>query len=395
MIIANAQVFIADGFFEKKHILIKDSIISDVIDIVPDNELSKKYPEEHIINAQGHFAIPGLTDMHFHGCNGHDFCEGTEEAFKAISTYEAREGITAICPATMTLNKQTLMDICSAAAAYHQKQKDEADSCSEEADLLGINLEGPFISPQKKGAQNPQFICNPDIETFRDLYKASKGLVRTIALAPEMPDAMDFIRELKDETVISIAHTMADYDTARSAFESGARHVTHLYNAMPPFSHRAPGVIGAACENDQCHVELICDGIHIHPATVRTTFKMFGDKRIILISDSMEATGMPDGQYALGGLPVTVKGNLAVLQDGTIAGSATNLMDCVRIAVKSMGIPLASAITCAAVNPAKEIGIYDRYGSIDTGKFANIVLLDSELNTACVILKGKVIKKST
>lgn len=194
---------------------------------------------------------------------------------------------------------------------------------------------------------------------------------------------------MKDETVISIAHTTADYDTASTAIALGAHHITHLYNAMPPYSHRAPGVIGAACDHPQCHVELICDGVHIHPSAVRTTFKMFGDDRIILISDSMEATGMKDGQYELGGQPVNVTGNLATLTDGTIAGSATNLMDCVRTAVLKMGIPLESAIKCAAVNPAREIGIDDRYGSIAPGKYANIILLRDTLETQAVFLEGQ------
>ena len=167
---------------------------------------------------------------------------------------------------------------------------------------------------------------------------------------------------------------------------------SHLYNAMPPFSHRAPGVVGAACDSDHVRVELICDGVHLHPATVRTTFKMFGDDRICLISDSMMATGLSDGDYSLGGQPVKVVGNLATLADGTIAGSATNLMDCMRTAVKKMGIPLGSAVKCAAVNTAKAIGIYDTYGSITPGKKANIVLLDQDLNMKHLIFKGELQK---
>ncbi len=394
MIIKNADVFMAHGSFEKKTIVIQGSVISDVIDACPDHELKRLYPDEEIVDANGLYAIPGLTDMHFHGCMGHDFCEGTAEAFDIMSAYEASQGITTICPATMTLSRETLLQICTAAADYRHAQKEDIKKAAKsgglykKAELTGINLEGPFISMAKKGAQNPAFIHQPDIDMFRGLYKASEGLVRTIAIAPEEPGAMEFIDTLKDDVVISIAHTTANYDIASQAIRRGARHVTHLYNAMPPLSHRAPGVIGAACDNEACHVELICDGVHIHPATVRTTFKMFGDDRIILISDSMEATGMPDGQYSLGGLPVTVRGNLATLEDGTIAGSATNLMDCLRTLVKAMGIPLASAVKCAAVNPAKEIGIYDHYGSIEPGKAANIVLLNSELDTVSVYLNG-------
>ncbi len=387
MIIKNADVFMKDAHFEKKDVVISGQTITDIIDPQDSAALKQCFPDEDIVDASGCYLIPGLTDIHFHGCMGHDFCEGTKEAIDVMAAYEASQGVTTICPATMTLAKETLSAICKNAAQYSRTQDTNSD---EKAVLVGINLEGPFISLKKKGAQNPEFIHCPDIDMFRQLKAESEDLVKTIAIAPEEPGAMEFIDTLKDDVVISIAHTTADYDTAKAAIDHGAHHVTHLYNAMPPLAHREPGVIGAACENDACHVELICDGIHIHPATVRTTFKMFGDDRIILISDSMEATGMPDGQYALGGLPVTVKGNHATLADGTLAGSATNLMDCLRTVVKCMGIPLESAVKCAAVNPAKEIGIFDRYGSIENGKMANLVLLKKDsLDTAGVVLRGK------
>ena len=227
---------------------------------------------------------------------------------------------------------------------------------------------------------------------FRELNAASNHLVKLLAIAPEEPGAMECIEALKDEVVLSVAHTMADYETAAEAFQKGVHHVTHLYNAMSGLSHRSPGVVGAAADHASVEAELICDGIHIHPATVRQTFKMFGDDRIILISDSMEATGMPDGEYALGGQKVIKKGNYATLQDGTLAGSATNLMDCLRTAVQKMQIPLESAVKCAAVNSARSVGIYDQYGSITPGKTANMVLLrETDLRTEKVILKGQII----
>ena len=200
---------------------------------------------------------------------------------------------------------------------------------------------------------------------------------------------MEFIEKAKDETVISIAHTAADYDTAKEAIERGASHATHLYNAMPPFTHRNPGVIGAVRDSDKCHAELICDGVHIHPSVIRATFAMFGAERMILISDSMRATGLEDGEYTLGGQPVTVKGNLATLHDGTIAGSATNLMDCVRFVVREAGISLEDAVMCAAENPAKEIGIFEEAGSITVGKRADFVLLDKDLNIVSVYIDGR------
>lgn len=200
---------------------------------------------------------------------------------------------------------------------------------------------------------------------------------------------VEFIEKAKDEVVISLAHTASDYDTAKEAIQRGASHATHLYNAMPPLNHRNPGVIGAVRDFETCHAELICDGVHIHPSVIRATFAMFGAKRMILISDSMRATGLNDGDYTLGGQLVKVKGNLATLHDGTIAGSATNLMDCVRFVVKKVGLPFETAVMCASENPAKEIGIFHEVGSISAGKKADFVLLDKDLNIVSVYVDGK------
>lgn len=373
MIIKNAMVFTERGGFKAKDICMRDGLFMD-------SEMAPVDPDEEVLEADGLYAVPGLTDLHFHGCVGYDFCDGTHEAFRAIADYEAANGITSIVPATMTFSEEQLAEICSAAASY----KSETGAI-----LCGINMEGPFICPAKKGAQNGKYIHKPDIEMFRRLQAASGNLVKLVDIAPEEEGSMEFIETLHDEVGISLAHTTADYDTALKAYNAGARQATHLYNAMPAFSHRAPGVIGAACDSPHCRVELICDGVHIHPSVVRTTFKMFGDDRVILISDSMMATGLTDGDYSLGGQAVKVVGNLATLADGTIAGSATNLMDCVRTAVKKMGISLESAIKCAAVNSAKAAGIYDKYGSITPGKVANLVLLDKDLNLKGVYLKGE------
>ena len=378
MIIKNASVFTEDGRFMPKDIYIEGGEFVDSAQKVSDKEE---------IDASGCYAIPGLTDLHFHGCVGHDFCDGTREAIDAMAAYEASIGVTNIVPATMTLSEDTLLGICEAAKAYR-----EEDLHEKRARLCGINMEGPFVAPSKKGAQNGEYIRKPDIEMFDRLNKASGNIVKLVAIAPELEDAMEFIDKKHGETVISLAHTAADYDTAMQAFEKGADHVTHLYNAMNPYTHRAPGVVGAAADTQKAEVELICDGVHIHPAAVRTTFKIFGDDRIILISDSMMATGLDDGDYSLGGQAVKVVGNLATLKDGTIAGSATNLMDCLRTAVLKMGISMESAVKCAAVNTAKCVGIYDKYGSIAPGKKADVVLLKKEdLALKQVIMEGQLI----
>lgn len=336
--------------------------------------------DSEVLDGEGCYMIPGLVDIHFHGCIGDDFCDASEEAIANMAKYEASIGVTSICPATMTLSEEDLHNIMKTAGSY---------GGTEGAKLVGINMEGPFISEKKKGAQAADHIRKCDVELFRKLQEESGGLIRLVDIAPENDGAMEFIREVKDDVVISIAHTVADYDTAAKALEEGASHVTHLYNAMPPLNHRDPGVIGAARDDEKCHVELICDGVHIHPSVVRATFAMFGADRVILISDSMRATGLTDGQYTLGGQDVFVKGPKATLADGTIAGSATDLMGCMRVAVQKMGISLEDAVGCATMNPAKEIGVYDRCGSITPGKDADFVLLDSELNVKAVYINGK------
>lgn len=367
MKIINANVFSPEGAFISRDIGIENNLFSD-------------NAQGDVLDASGLYAIPGLIDVHFHGCVGYDFCDGTHTAFSAIAQYQAQNGITAICPATMTYPEDTLASICQSAATY---------TSDSGATLVGINMEGPFISKEKKGAQNAAFIQAPSAEMFRRLQHAAGGLIKLLDIAPEGEGAMDTIRALKDEVAISLAHTGADYETACTAFAQGARHATHLYNAMPPLSHRAPGVIGAAFDAPHAFVELICDGVHIHPSVVRATFQMFTDDRIVLISDSIMATGLPDGEYALGGQAVTVRGNRATLHDGTLAGSATNLMDCVRTVVQQMNVPLESAIKAATQNAAKSIGLYDKFGSITTGKYADLVLLTPSLEIAHIFVHGK------
>lgn len=376
MKIRNALVFTENGTFAQLDVLVTDGKIESV---TPKGGLDK-VADELTVDGTGMYLIPGLTDIHFHGCVGHDFCEGTEEAIDAIARYQASNGVTTICPATMTYSEEILGGICDSARAHENKKG---------AALVGINMEGPFISMEKKGAQNPIYIHKPDVDMFHRLQERAGGLIKLVDLAPETEDAMKFIQETHGEVVCSLAHTTTDYDIAMEAFANGASHVTHLYNAMQPYTHRKPGLVGAAADTPGCEVELICDGIHIHPAVVRSTLRMFGADRVIMISDSMMATGMEDGMYSLGGQPVKVRGNLATLEDGTIAGSATNLMQSVRVVVNEMGIPLETAIHCAAVNSAKSIGIFDQYGSITPGKVANMVLLDQDLNVMTVILNGE------
>lgn len=372
MIIQNGLVHSRTNGFLPKEIYIEKGCFSE------------RTSDHTILDASDCYVIPGLVDVHFHGCDGADFSDGTPEALETISAFELKNGTTTICPASMTASAERLLMICQNTSRYVSKEHDVPLSR-----LCGIHLEGPFIAPSKKGAQNPDYIIPPSQELFEKLYDASGGLVKLITLAPEMPGAMDFIQALSKNVHISLGHTDCDYDIAAKAFSLGADHVTHTFNAMNPFLHRTPGVIGAALECPHVFPELICDGIHIHPAAVKGALKLFGTDRLVLISDSIRATGMPDGNYELGGLPVVVKGRYATLLDGTIAGSASSLLDCVRVA-HSMGIPLETAVTCASYNPARSIGIADHYGSIEAGKAADCILLDQKtLGIKGIIMDGK------
>ena len=372
MIIKNVLVYGEDRTYREGNVIIENGRFS-----------AGGHKDYETVDGWGCYAVPGLVDIHFHGCDGADFCDGSTEAIARIAAYEAAAGITSICPATMTLPEEELLHIMETAAVYR----------GDGAKLVGINMEGPFINVNKKGAQNARYIRACDIGMFRKLLKASGGLIRLVDIAPECEGAMEFIRGVKDDVVVSIAHTEADYETAGQAFAEGVSHVTHMFNAMPPLSHREPGVIGAAFDHRDCQVELICDGVHIHPAAVRAAFAMFGAERVIMISDSMRAAGLTDGTYTLGGQKVSVAGRKAVLADGTIAGSVTDLMSCVRTAVKEMGIPLEDAIGAATMNPAKQIGVYETCGSITPGKAADLVLLNQELEVVDVYIDGIPVKR--
>lgn len=379
MKIINGLVF-ENGKFVEKEVMVDGAFFSN------------QSENGNTIDASGCYVIPGLIDIHFHGCAGVDFCDGTVEAMRQMAEYELKNGITSIHPATMTLSEEELTKISRAAKKLHEEQVQDGSLLEKEAELVGIYMEGPFISMEKKGAQNPLYLHKPDAGMFERLQKESGGLYRVCVVAPEEPGAMEFIDKVKGEVRVSVAHTTADFETAKEAFLHGARQVTHLYNAMPPFTHRAPGVIGAACDNENVMVEMICDGVHLHPSTIRTSFKMFGKDRIILISDSMMATGMPDGIYSLGGQEVQVHGNKATLTvDGAIAGSATNLFCCMKYTVKEAGLPLEDAVKCATENPARAVGLWEKYGSIEAGKYADCLIVDKDLNLIHVVKHGKTV----
>ena len=338
------------------------------------------------VDLAGCYVIPGLIDLHFHGCVGEDFSDATPDGLQKIADYQLSRGITGICPAGMTLGEDTLTAICENAAAHIEGNKPGAE-------LLGLHLEGPFISMAKKGAQNGDFVHDPDGDMLERLQKAAKGHVKLVTLAPEGPGAIDFIRKANELGVrVSLGHTTADYDTATAAYNAGARQATHLFNAMPSFTHREPGVIGAAADHEEVMAELICDGVHVHASAVRAMFRLFGPKRMILISDSLRAAGMGDGEYPFGGQYIEVHGARATIlgHPETLAGSVSDLMGCVKKATE-FGVSLWAAVTAASVNPAKALGVYDRLGSVDAGKDANFAVLNTDYTLKAVVFHGQVV----
>lgn len=335
------------------------------------------------LDASGCYVIPGLIDVHFHGAMGHDFCDASDEGISAIAAYEASRGVTSICPTTMTLPEERLAPIVASVAAH--------EAAAGEAGIVGINMEGPYIAPDKVGAQNPAYVRSASIEEFGRLQHQAKGLIKLVDVAPEQPGNLEFIRQMSHDVRVSVAHTCTGYDDACAAFDAGARHMTHLFNAMPALHHREPGPIAAGAERNDVTAEIIADGVHIHPAMVRLAFALFGDDRMILISDSLRACGLGDGEYELGGQQFFVKGNRATIANGSLAGSVSDVMACMRTAVRTMGIPLTSAVKAATVNPARALGLDGKLGAIAPGYQADAVVLDRDLNIKHVVLRGKVI----
>ncbi len=348
------------------------------------NVLGQERPEA--VDLEGAYVIPGLVDIHTHGNSGADFSDADEPGLRRMAAYNARNGVTSFAPTSMTLPYEVL------SKAFAVGRKVAGTRAPGEARVVGINMEGPFFSEKRKGAQNAAYLQNPDLEAFTALNQTCGGLIKLVDLAPELPGAAEFAKHVSKICKVSIAHTDCTYEQAAALLDAGASHLTHLYNAMPGIHHRTPGPIGAGSEREKVYAELICDGVHIHPSAVRMAFRLFPG-RICLISDSMRACGMPEGESDLGGQKVYIKGRKATLADGTIAGSATDLMECLRTAV-SFGIPLADAVTAAAVNPAKVLGIYDRVGSLEEGKEANVAVLDRNLELKAVIFHGEVVSGS-
>ena len=371
MLFKNANVFV-NGAFQYGAFRIEEGRFAEIFDY---------NPSEEGVDLDGKYVIPGLVDIHNHGNSGADFSDGDYEGVKAMAKFLATVGVTSFAPASMTLPYETLDAAFRVAAKFH---KDAPEGHSR---LMGIQMEGPFFSYAKKGAQNGAYLKDPDFEAFEKLYASSEGLLRIADLAAELPGAVEFTEKASKLCTVSIAHSDTGYDDAKAVFAAGATHLTHLFNAMPGIHHRNPGPIGAASENDNVYAELICDGQHVHESAVRMAFKLFAGK-ICLVSDALRCAGMPEGQYELGGQEVTLKDGLARLADGTIAGSAGNLYEGMRKAV-TFGISKEEAILSATYNPAKQIGRENEIGAIRTGLLADFVVCNADLDRVAVYMGGE------
>ncbi len=372
----NARIFTSDFQFRTGAFQVCDGVFGEI--------LPAQVPAD-AVDLGGATVLPGLVDVHSHGNSGADFSDGDYQGLKKMAAFYARCGVTSFAPASMTLPYEVLE---KAFATARQLADEQPAGCAR---LMGIQMEGPYFSYKKRGAQNPDYLKEPDFPGFQALYEGCGGLVRIVDVAPELPGAAEFVAQASKLCTVSIAHTDSDYDHAKAAIDAGVTHLTHLYNAMPGIHHRNPGVIPAAVENTQVQAEIICDGYHIHPASVRLAFTMFRG-RMILVSDSGRCAGMPEGtQFQLGGQDCWLRQGVARLADGTIACSATNLWTCLQN-VLAWGIPEEEAVRAATYNPAKALGAADRIGSIEQGKLADFVICDGNYQQKRVFIGGKEIQ---
>lgn len=371
----NGWIF-ADGRFVRGGFSVENGRFAHVLEDVPD-------PAEDL---DGALVIPGLVDIHVHGCAGADFSDGDYAGLVRMARYLARRGVTSFAPASMTLPYDALDK------AFHAAARLRREGLADGARLMGIQMEGPFLSREKRGSQNPAYLRLPDWDRFLRLYDAAEGLLRIVDVAPELPGAVEFTRRASEKCRVSVAHTAAGYDQAAAVFDAGATHLTHLFNAMSGIHHRHPGPIGAASERENVTTELICDGIHVHPSAVRMAFRLFPG-RICLISDALRCCGMADGSYSLGGQEIVLSGGVARLTGGAIAGSAADLYQCMRRAV-SFGIPREQAVWAATALPARVIGRESETGAIADGRAADFVICGGELEPEAVYLGGKRLEQS-
>lgn len=379
--IINGKLIVENALITDKVVVFEDKII----DLISESEINK-YPVHHLYDAKGCYVSPGFIDIHTHGAVGHDTMDGDWEGIREISVSFASHGVTSFLPTTMTMDrdhiKRALKTIEKAALGVVKKASDQV---VPGAKVLGCHLEGPFISPQNAGAQNPSFILKPDFELLENF----KGLVKVVTMAPELEGSEDFIKKcVEHDIVISLGHSSGTYGDAMRAIRSGARSISHTFNAMTALNHREPGIVGAAMDRDEVTCELIADNIHIHPAVQRILLKTKGIERVILVTDSMRASGMGKGVYDLGGQTVIVENDSARLENGTLAGSILTMDRALRNFKKNTGISIAEAVKTVTENPAKLLKMDDIIGSIGFGKSSDLVIFDDDFTVLYTFVNG-------
>ena len=374
MFYKNARIYAGDFQFHTGAFEVKDGLFGEIL---PENVSSDA------IDLNGATVIPGLVEVHSHGNCGADFSDGDYKGLKTMAKFYAQCGITSFAPTSMTLPYDVLSN------AFATSKQLVAEAPEGHARLIGIHMEGPYLSFAKRGAQNPEYLIGPDFDGFKKLYDECDGLIRIVDIAPELPGAAQFVKKASKLCTVSIAHTDADYNNAKAAIDAGVTHITHLYNAMPVIHHRNPGVIPAGVENPNVQAEIICDGYHVHPACVRMAFSMFKN-RTIIVSDSGRCAGQPEGyRFNLGGQMAELRGGVAkLIGTETIACSASNMWDCLRNAI-SWNIPEEEAVRAASYNPAKALGVHNKIGSIETGKYADFIITNADYSEKRVFIGGK------
>lgn len=372
--ITNGKIILTNGIAENLALLYSDKIEG----LVPADSIPK---EAEVIDANGGYVSPGLIDLHIHGYLGKDVCDGEEESIRTIANGLLANGVTGFLPTTMTVD----MAVIKKALNICRTLKEESKTWNGST-ILGVHAEGPFISESKKGAQNARYILKPDA----DFVKEYSDIIGIITLAPETDtENFDAIRTICRDTnvVVSMGHTSADYDTAVAGTKAGVKHVTHLFNAMTPLAHRAPGVVTAAMNSD-VSCELIVDTFHVNTALYDILWKLKG-RKLCFITDCLPAGGLPEGEYTLGGQKIIYRGIVCRLEDGTVAGSILHLNKGVWNAYENSSIPLWECVNCASLNPATTLGIADKKGSLEVGKDADIIITDGEFNVNKTIIGGE------
>lgn len=375
------QILLDQKWSNDQAILVENQVIKAII---PANMIDHHLPATLHEFPKDHYLVPGLIDLHVHGANGHDVMDGTEESLNELCRALAAEGVTGFLATTMTVANEHLEAVLQTIAARQPTKEGSA--------ILGVHLEGPFLSKAKIGAQNAEFTQDPDISLVSKWQKLAQGAIKVVTLAPELPEAIAFIKALRSQGInVAIGHTNATYAETMDAVAAGCSQATHLFNAMRGLAQREPGAVGALLTSDSVVAELICDGIHLHPAVVSLAYRMKSRDRLLLVSDAMRAKCMDDGDYELGGQIVHVKKGKATLDDGTLAGSTLRLPRAIKAMSEYAGCSLEDAIRMAAYNPARTLGLSDKKGSLSLGKDADLVVLNADFNVLLTMRAGCVV----